>query len=164
MNRTPGVTPRSPPRSLPFLTLTGAKRAKFDSLARGDKHVDQVNPNQTQGCRTGSTITPAQLDALNELLKTHKGQKTNLVGRSNSPLSSPPNESHLKGYINFLGIRNKEDTLNKLIANGFNSHKVFKSPGLLCSEVRELGLTLGVVTVLFDNVTKYDKYLASHHQ
>ncbi|KNZ48638.1 hypothetical protein VP01_551g4 [Puccinia sorghi] len=72
----------------------------------------------------------------------------------NSPLSSPPNETHLKGHIDFLGIRNKEDTLSKLIANGFNSHKVFKSPGLLCSELRELGLNLGVVTVLFDNVGK----------
>ncbi|KNZ63776.1 hypothetical protein VP01_1101g4 [Puccinia sorghi] len=40
---------------------------------------------------------------------------------------------------------------------------VFKSPGLLCSEVRELGLTLGVVKVLFDNVGKYDKYLASQN-
>ncbi|KNZ53309.1 hypothetical protein VP01_3282g1 [Puccinia sorghi] len=56
-----------------------------------------------------------------------------------------------------------KDTLNKLLANGFNSHKVFKSPGLLRSVVRELALTLGVMTVLFDNVNKYDQYLAARN-
>ncbi|KNZ53574.1 hypothetical protein VP01_319g5 [Puccinia sorghi] len=80
-----------------------------------------------------------------------------------NPLSSPPNHSDIKGYINFLGINNKEDTLNIILVNGFTYDKVFKSSGLLQSNVRELGLTLGVVTVLFDNVGKYDHYLAKHN-
>ncbi|KNZ61576.1 hypothetical protein VP01_1383g9 [Puccinia sorghi] len=79
------------------------------------------------------------------------------------PLSSPPNSSDIKGYINFLGINKKEDTLNILLENGFKSHKVFKLSGLLQFNVRELGLTLGVVTVHFDNVAKYNHYLANHN-
>ncbi|KNZ48641.1 hypothetical protein VP01_551g7, partial [Puccinia sorghi] len=130
MEQTPGVTPKSPPQLLPYITLKGAKQAKMNELA----------PDPSPGGSGANTIMPAQHQA-----------RLNV----NSPLSSPPNETHLKGHIDFLGIRNKEDTLSKLIANGFNSHKVFKSPGLLCSELRELGLNLGVVTVLFDNVGNF---------
>jgi hypothetical protein len=79
-----------------------------------------------------------------------------------STLSSPPNKSDIEGYIDFLGIQNrdKEYTLEILLANGFHSHKVFKSLGLARSEVKELGLTLGVVTMLFDNVAKYNQHLS----
>jgi hypothetical protein len=71
-------------------------------------------------------------------------------------LSSPPNETNIDGYIDFLGIRDRDYTLELLLANGFHSHKVFKSNSLSCSEVKQIGLTLGVVTMLFENVAKYD--------
>ncbi|KNZ63009.1 hypothetical protein VP01_1199g2, partial [Puccinia sorghi] len=53
------------------------------------------------------------------------------------------------------------NVLNKLIANGFHFHKLFKSTGILRTDVRGLGLTLGVVTVWFDNVHKYQRHLAN---
>jgi hypothetical protein len=62
-----------------------------------------------------------------------------------STLSFPPNKSNIKGYIDFLGIQNqdKEYTLEILLANGFHlQYKVFKSLGLSCLDVKELGLTL----------------------
>ncbi|KNZ56822.1 hypothetical protein VP01_230g10 [Puccinia sorghi] len=72
-----------------------------------------------------------------------------------------PKYCQLSGYINFLGICDKENVLNKLIANGFHLHKLFKSTCLLRTNVRGLGLILGVVTVLFDNVNKYEHHLAN---
>ncbi|KNZ49679.1 hypothetical protein VP01_485g5 [Puccinia sorghi] len=54
-----------------------------------------------------------------------------------------------------------ENVLNKLIANGFYLHKLFKSSGFLRANVRALGLTLGVVTVFFDNIHKYKRHLAN---
>ena len=81
MNRTPGVSPRSPPRSLPFLTLSAAKRAKIDGVAQGESQADELPPaqTQTQGTSVTSTLTPAQLDVLTQLLDQHKAQKSNPI-------------------------------------------------------------------------------------
>ena len=154
MERKEGVTPSSPPQSLRFNTLKGSKRVKLNA-----------DLSQSGGSgRSKQTVNTDSLDLLASLLAArgdHRSESSSL-SHEQTPLSSPPNESHIEGYINYLGIMNKEDTLNILLANGFTSHKVFKSSGLLRSEVRELGLTLGVVTVLFDNVAKYDQYLANN--
>ncbi|KNZ52103.1 hypothetical protein VP01_3696g1 [Puccinia sorghi] len=69
-------------------------------------------------------------------------------------------ECNIKGYVSFLGIPDKENVIEKLMVNGFHSHQVFKSTGILCADVRGLGLTLGVLTLLFDNVSN-DRYLVS---
>ncbi|KNZ51482.1 hypothetical protein VP01_3935g2 [Puccinia sorghi] len=93
------------------------------------------------------------------LVKLSNTQRTSHEYCFETPLLSPTNECQIEGYIHFLGINNKEDTLNILIVNGFTSHKVSKALGVLQSDVREFGLTLGVVTVLFDNMAKYENYL-----
>ncbi|KNZ47195.1 hypothetical protein VP01_660g2 [Puccinia sorghi] len=51
-----------------------------------------------------------------------------------------PEKCEIKGYVSFLGIRDKENFVKKLMVNGFHSHKIFKSP----------------VTLLFDNVPPGD--------
>ncbi|KNZ46839.1 hypothetical protein VP01_6900g1 [Puccinia sorghi] len=51
MEQTPGVTPKSPPRSLPYITLKGAKQAKINELA----------PDPSPGGSSANTITPAQI-------------------------------------------------------------------------------------------------------
>ncbi|KNZ60353.1 hypothetical protein VP01_1566g10 [Puccinia sorghi] len=129
--------------SLSFFTLKG-KEAKIDGSA-----TENIVPG------TGSiSVTPVQIDLIIQLLVNHQSNQWKAADHLDTALSSPPKEVHLKGYIEFLGMRNKEDTLNKLIANGFNSHRVFKSPGLLRSEVRELCLTLSIITFWFNNVGK----------
>ncbi|KNZ47240.1 hypothetical protein VP01_657g8 [Puccinia sorghi] len=148
MERKEGVTPTSPPQLLFYLTLKGTKRAK-------------VGVNDTPASSSGSghiNLNTSGVELLAGLLAGHHKNRLQSKSRLQTPLSSPPNKSHIKGYINFLGISNKEDPLNILLANGFTSHKVFKLSGLF----RELGLTLGVIMVLFDNVAKYDHYLANH--
>ena len=152
MERKEGVSPSCPPSSLPYLTLKGAKKAQVDN---------GTPPKATTSGSTSTTFTNDQLGLLVNLLTGNQSKKDH---RQSSPAvitSSPPNECDIEGYVTFLGIRNQENVVNKLMANGFHSHKVFKSPGLLRADVRGLGLTLGVVTLLFDNVNKYDRYLSS---
>ncbi|PLW51085.1 hypothetical protein PCASD_02411 [Puccinia coronata f. sp. avenae] len=108
-----------------------------------------------------SAVNDLNIQLLAALLGGRKqGDMTPTISRTgcNSTLSSPPNEANIEGYIDFLGIsyQDKEYTLEILLANGFHSHKVFKSVGLARLEVKELGLTRGVLTMLFDNVSKYD--------
>ncbi|KNZ60279.1 hypothetical protein VP01_1580g1 [Puccinia sorghi] len=62
----------------------------------------------------------------------------------------------IKGYLDFLGIHDKDHVLEILLENCFHSHKVFKPPGLARADIKNLGLTLGLVTMLFDNVSKYE--------
>ncbi|KNZ55324.1 hypothetical protein VP01_2710g4 [Puccinia sorghi] len=69
-------------------------------------------------------------------------------------------QSDIEDYLEFLGIHNKAQTLEILLEDGFHSHKVFKSPGLSQSDVKALGITLGVVTLLFENVLKSNMSIA----
>ncbi|PLW29313.1 hypothetical protein PCASD_23585 [Puccinia coronata f. sp. avenae] len=130
-----GVSITSPPCTLAYINLSKAKlndlNIQFLAAILGGRNQGDMTPTIS---RTGCDLT----------------------------LSSPPNKADIEGYIDFLGIRNqdKEYTLEILLANGFHSHKVFKLVGLARSEVKELVLTLGVVTMLFDNVSKYDQHLS----
>ncbi|KNZ50509.1 hypothetical protein VP01_4380g2 [Puccinia sorghi] len=112
MDRTTGVAQKSSTCLLPYITLKGAKKAKINELA----------PDPSLWGSGASTLTPAQFKHCSELLENQKTRKASPV-KHGSSLSYPPDESHLKEYINFLGMRNKEDTLSKLIPNGFNSHE-----------------------------------------
>ena len=105
------------------------------------------------------SISSSRMDLLAELIaaKTNRSAPSqDDCTRPEDPLSSPPNKDDIEAYLDFLGIHDKDHTLEILLENGFHSHKVFKSSGLARSDVRELGLTLGVVTMLFDNVAKYE--------
>ncbi|KNZ57428.1 hypothetical protein VP01_2161g4 [Puccinia sorghi] len=108
--------------------------------------IDLDSPSDGKEGGTKLDALPTETEFLVSLLAGRRNNRLASQDHSDNKttLSSPPNESHIKGYIQFLGINNKKDTFNILLAN----------------EVRELGLTLGV-TVLFDNVAKYDQYLAS---
>ena len=135
----------SPPSSLPFITASGAKRARI---------------NQSEGSGSSSTLNNSTVDILAQLLGGGRERTTDSPD-NNAPLSSPPNESHIEEYLDFLGIRDKDHVLEILLANGFHSHKLFKSGGLARADVKALGLTLGVVTMLFDNVAKFERVLSS---
>ncbi|KNZ61235.1 hypothetical protein VP01_1430g2 [Puccinia sorghi] len=115
----------------------------------------RVGVNDTSASGSGSghiNLNMSGVELLAGLLAGHRKNRLQSTSHTRTPLSSPPNKSHIEGYVNFLGITNKHDTLNILLEYGFTSHKVLKLSGLLQSDVRELGLTLGVVMVLFDNV------------
>ncbi|PLW06287.1 hypothetical protein PCASD_26816 [Puccinia coronata f. sp. avenae] len=151
VDRKDGVTTTSPPCTLHYINLS---KAPHEQLGTGS-----IAPT------SNFLVNDSNIQLLAALLagRTQNEMSPTISGTgAESTLSSPPNESDIEGYIDFLGIQNrdKEYTLEILLANGFHSHKVFKSSGLACSEVKELGLTLGVVTMLFDNVAKYDQHLS----
>ncbi|KNZ63347.1 hypothetical protein VP01_1156g4 [Puccinia sorghi] len=88
----------------------------------------------------------------------------NPLTRSHTKHQSPPppsNKSHIKGYIDFLGIHKREHTINICLINEFHPHQVFKLSGLVRSEVKALDLTLSLGTMLFDNIAKYKCALAN---
>ena len=150
MDQKDGVSVDSPPSCLPYITMPSAKRVR---LSNNSADVESAST---------STISPSNIELLAELIGLKNGNKpASPDGCSDAPMSSPPNESHIEGYVDFLGIRDRDHTIEILLANRFHSHKVFKSLGLARGDVKDLGLTLGVVTMLFDNVAKYEQALAS---
>ncbi|KNZ46916.1 hypothetical protein VP01_6838g1, partial [Puccinia sorghi] len=68
-------------------------------------------------------------------------------------------QQHL-GYIKFIGLRNPKAVLEILESNDMLSYKIFKSCNLGRSVVLSIGLTVGVVTQLYDYVSKYERHLA----
>ncbi|PLW11419.1 hypothetical protein PCASD_20201 [Puccinia coronata f. sp. avenae] len=143
-----GVSLESPPSSLKYIMLSPAKQAALD--------------NSSVAGTSTSTVTDSNIQLIAQLLAGRNQMTPTISGRSDSVMSSPPNKSHIEGYLDFLGVCDKECTLEILLANGFHLHKTFKLTGLLCSEVKDLGLSLGVVTMLFDNATKYNHHLAAN--
>ncbi|PLW26848.1 hypothetical protein PCANC_25439 [Puccinia coronata f. sp. avenae] len=117
----------------------------------------QIAPGGLDGSNSNA-ITPSNFNLLSTLFASCQYHMTRAEELSDRSLSPPPNKPDMEGYLYFLKIRNKEDVLEKLSANGFDSHKLFKSAGLLRSEVKDLGIPLGVVTALFDNVSKYTHF------
>ena len=72
-------------------------------------------------------------------------------------LVAPP----IINYLQFLNLWEIGTVHKILIANNIISHNFFwRGSSLVQAEVSGLGLTLGVVTALFDNVSRYDLYLS----
>lgn len=70
-------------------------------------------------------------------------------------------ESPIIDYLNSLRLSKINKVHDILSANDINSHKIFAgSSSLDQKEVLSLGLALGVITQLFDNVSKLEKHLA----
>ncbi|KNF03353.1 hypothetical protein PSTG_03296 [Puccinia striiformis f. sp. tritici PST-78] len=64
-------------------------------------------------------------------------------------------------YLEFLGIYDLHKVLGLLTKEDIVSHTLFRSPALVRKDVRNLGISLGTVTSLFNNVYLFDEYLAS---
>lgn len=137
-----------PPPSLQFITLFSSKKARLSNTSSAGLSASNFNHSSLQ--------LLVNLLALKDTPKQLTKDKS-----SKGPVSSPPKKSHIEGYIDFLGIHNQEHTIDILLTNGFHSHKLFKSSGLAGSKIRSLGLTLVFVTMLFDNMEKYEHTLAS---
>ncbi|KNZ47235.1 hypothetical protein VP01_657g3 [Puccinia sorghi] len=149
-DRKDGVLVMSPPSTMQFLMLSLPKKACLS--------------NTSSLGNSSSNINSSSLQLLVYLLAAKESpEKSNQDTCIISPVLSPPNESNIKGYIDYLGICDQEHTIDILMTNGFHSLKVFKSSSLARSDFKALGLTLGVVTMFFNNVAKYERHLASGH-
>ncbi|KNZ47705.1 hypothetical protein VP01_6208g1 [Puccinia sorghi] len=67
-------------------------------------------------------------------------------------------------YLKFLRLERLDEVQDILTSNDIHTHKIFSSTSSLNrKEVLSLGLTLGVVTKLFDNVARFEKYLSGNN-
>ncbi|EFP83787.1 uncharacterized protein PGTG_09500 [Puccinia graminis f. sp. tritici CRL 75-36-700-3] len=150
-----GVDMDTPPRSLPYESLQANRRKK----ARVVPPVGGHAPGQAPGQMPSMMEIIALADALNA--RRGKGDIEAIPsspGHSHDPDEDPP----MADYLAFLGKKlvNTDAVLEILISNEMMSHKSFAG-GLKRSDVCGLGLSMGAVTCLFDNVARYDRYLAA---
>ncbi|WAR61306.1 hypothetical protein PtB15_13B562 [Puccinia triticina] len=133
-----GVSIESPPNDLRYETLL-AKRAK----------VAAVNSTLTQQytCHSGACHD----------LHQHLAQ---LPLSSDGPQLAP--SAGIQDYVNFIGgLREADKVIDILIENNMTNYKSFRSPNLDCNYlIKELHLTVEVVTQLCDYVGKFEKHLA----
>jgi hypothetical protein len=73
-----------------------------------------------------------------------------------------PDDTDMRQYIEFIGFGNQENVIKLLVSNDMTSYKIFKSGNLDRSLLLGLGLTVGVVTQLFDNVSRFERQLAKN--
>ncbi|KAA1096631.1 hypothetical protein PGT21_023416 [Puccinia graminis f. sp. tritici] len=152
---TEGVDMDTPPRSLPYESLQATRRKKAQVVPPVGGHA----PGQAPGQMPSMMEIIALADALNA--RRSKGDIEAILsspGHSLDPDEDPP----MADYLTFLGKKlvNPDAVLEILISNKMMSHKTFAG-GLRRSDVCGLGLSMGAVTCLFDNVARYDRYLAA---
>jgi hypothetical protein len=74
--------------------------------------------------------------------------------------ASPPSEPNIEEYVDFVGVRNRNEVLRILFQHDITRHTTFKSAGVTRRDIIDLGISLGNTTLLFDNATRFDRHLA----
>ncbi|PLW34570.1 hypothetical protein PCANC_19832 [Puccinia coronata f. sp. avenae] len=148
---TDGVTYQSPPSSI-----------KFDSLSKKRKTSD--NPELTQALDNYFRSHP-----IGHSMSGGFGAGNHELSSSSSDASSSQDDgtaevgiSAIKDYVNFIGLKNSEgDQLAKLLfTHHITSYKMFKSKNLNRKHLFDLGLTIGIITKLYDNIGKFRRHLS----
>ncbi|KNZ43783.1 hypothetical protein VP01_986g4 [Puccinia sorghi] len=113
VDRKDGVLLKSPPTLLPFITATGAKRA-------------HISNNNVLSSKVKVLFSSSHMELLADLIAAKKNA-THTSGdhhtQHEGPLSSPPYKAKIESYLDCLGIRDKDHTLEILLENGFHWHK-----------------------------------------
>ncbi|KNZ60814.1 hypothetical protein VP01_1496g5 [Puccinia sorghi] len=79
--------------------------------------------NESSEAASGSGILQSNIQFLANLLNMKNGHwEASPGGQSDAPISSPPNESLIEGYVDLLGICDQDHTIKILLANGCHSH------------------------------------------
>ncbi|OAV91510.1 hypothetical protein PTTG_27930 [Puccinia triticina 1-1 BBBD Race 1] len=142
----PGVNIASPPQSLLPYRVQGAKKQKVEPKPANDK---------------SSTLCRLLMDTISSNVShsvaPHPAPTSDGVEYDPQAPEAPP----ILGYFEFLRLRKIDAVHETLLANGIISHRFFRRGSSLArSKVSDLGLNLGVVTALFDNVSQYERHLA----
>ncbi|EFP83218.1 uncharacterized protein PGTG_09171 [Puccinia graminis f. sp. tritici CRL 75-36-700-3] len=150
-DKQPAVNMLNPPRKLVWEDL-GSPRKKNKSMQVSEPAAE----DKASWCRM-------MVEAFVEVGKSHAAKDTDappgLDGLSYHPEADPP----IGDYLRFLNVRNLDRVLEVLTANDIHTHKMFRAGSSLGrQEVLSLGLTFGVVTALYDNVCKYERFLMNN--
>ncbi|WAR54369.1 hypothetical protein PtB15_3B883 [Puccinia triticina] len=147
--RMAGVSLLSPPSDLVFRTVT----------------KKPVAPAPPAGSQTHdlSVISTAVTVLLEKAVEEHRPPQSADTSESNPRCLSPDIlRTHTIGdYLAFIGCDSTEveDLTNILKPNGFNSYKNFGSSHLDNDSLQKLGLSLGIVIRLLDNVANFSRHL-----
>ncbi|PLW24198.1 hypothetical protein PCASD_09693 [Puccinia coronata f. sp. avenae] len=148
---TDGVTYQSLPSSI-----------KFDSLSKKRKTSD--NPELTQALDNYFRSHP-----IGHSMSGGFGAGNHELSSSSSDASSSQDDgtaevgiSAIKDYVNFIGLKNsKGDQLAKLLfTHHITSYKMFKSKNLDRKHLFGLGLTIGIIAKLYNNIGKFRRHLS----
>ncbi|KAA1133165.1 hypothetical protein PGTUg99_023012 [Puccinia graminis f. sp. tritici] len=146
-DKQPAVNMMSPPKKLTWEDL-GSPRKKMKSSQTPESDSD----DKATWCRM-------MVEAFAEVRKA-SAKDVDAPPGSDGLSFQGDTETPIVEYLRFLNIRNLDRVLDVLTANDIHSHKLFR-PGssLARQEVLSLGLTIGVVTALYDNTAKYERFL-----
>ncbi|KAI7952320.1 hypothetical protein MJO29_007951 [Puccinia striiformis f. sp. tritici] len=152
VDRKDGVDMKSPPASPPWETL--GKQRKTVSAQPPQEYSDSQTTRQVLRQLLADVVAEPTA-TLTEPQTAGNFTLTNVVaGRI---VGTVP----MVKYLEFLGIPDLHKVLGLLTKEDIVSHTLFRSPALVRKDVRNLGISLGTVTSLFNNVYLFDEYLAS---
>ncbi|KAI9602399.1 hypothetical protein H4Q26_001688 [Puccinia striiformis f. sp. tritici PST-130] len=152
VDRKDGVDMKSPPASPPWETL--GKQRKTVSAQPPQEYSDSQTTRQVLRQLLADVVAEPTA-TLTEPQTAGNFTLTNVVaGRI---VGTVP----MVKYLEFLGIYDLHKVLGLLTKEDIVSHTLFRSPALVRKDVRNLGISLGTVTSLFNNVYLFDEYLAS---
>ncbi|KAA1096432.1 hypothetical protein PGT21_016689 [Puccinia graminis f. sp. tritici] len=144
---TAGVTIDSPPSSLKFETRASSSKRKRGSKSGVAHQGKGGHPHHGHHGHNGS-----------HCCSHHQGYPSSVTSEG----TPAPDDTDMRQYVKFIGFRNQENVIELLVNNDMTSYKIFKSRNLDRSLLLGLGLTVGVVTQLFDNVSRFERKLAKN--
>ncbi|KNZ44194.1 hypothetical protein VP01_941g14 [Puccinia sorghi] len=143
-----GVEIQAPPKSLRYKCCHSSSKRKKISHSSQDP---------------GTSLAKMFADVIAGTSGT-KDSNGNLPSSSEAGLYHSEVEIPIINYLKFLRLARLNEVHDILTSNDIHSHKIFSpNSSLDRKEVLILGLTLGVVTKLFDNVVRFDKYLSRNN-
>ncbi|OAV89480.1 hypothetical protein PTTG_28686 [Puccinia triticina 1-1 BBBD Race 1] len=151
-----GVNLTSPPHSLLPYRNRGSKKPKLDN-------------EPPQPLLSDSALQQFIADAIAAKVGLHANEASSssrlaVSAPPPAPLSdsNPAMDPPIIEYLQYLQLRDIPAVHAALLTNDILSHKYFgKGSSLSWAEIKGFGLTLGVVTALINNVSKYEQYLAT---
>ncbi|KAA1083230.1 hypothetical protein PGTUg99_014766 [Puccinia graminis f. sp. tritici] len=143
----PAVNMLSPPKKLTWEDV-GSPRKKMKTMQAPENNGE----DKAMWCRMMvEAFTEARKATSKEIDPPPGSDGLSYQGDSECPIVD---------YLHFLKVRNLDRVLDVLTASDIHSHKFFRAGSSLArEEVLSLGLTVGVVTALYDNVSKYERFL-----
>ncbi|WAR53310.1 hypothetical protein PtB15_2B741 [Puccinia triticina] len=119
---------------------------------------ESVSANQISSKAKAQAIGGSQPNCGGCCSSSHHQNKSQAPVSSDGPRPGP--NAGIREYVEFIGLREASKVIDILVENDMINYKSFRSSNLDRAELRGLGLTIGVVTELADNVGKFERHLA----
>ncbi|KAA1095601.1 hypothetical protein PGTUg99_008067 [Puccinia graminis f. sp. tritici] len=147
-----GVSLTCPPARMKYYTRKGA---------RGSERSPQRQTPQGPASSAGQ-MTPEMVVTMMDLYHQRAGQKrAHSPGLEASPLGVGGSDEALVDYLTFVGVPDKEETVDLLKQSGVDHYQMFAEGFMSAEELQGLGLKVGILAKLRRNVGRYERSLTS---